>query len=179
MFKSVMGMGEKNQPAKSRKGCMRGKGGPENAACTYKGVRQRTWGKWVAEIREPKGGARLWLGTFDTSREAAIAYDAAARKLYGPEAVLNLPELCTPPIGIHLVTNEVRTQQSSVGTNVSSSESVGENEMGIDTIWENLNANFPDFDDSSMWAEAGASMDFQAMTDSGIFFEDGMHPWCY
>nr|XP_016511921.1 PREDICTED: dehydration-responsive element-binding protein 2D-like [Nicotiana tabacum] len=79
--------------ATSRKGCMRGKGGPENASCTYKGVRQRTWGKWVAEIREPNRGARLWLGTFENSYDAAVAYDAAARKLYGADAKLNLPHL--------------------------------------------------------------------------------------
>ncbi|XVF36033.1 hypothetical protein REPUB_Repub19eG0023400 [Reevesia pubescens] len=100
MSTSVMGgFGERKHvkkpaQASSRKGCMRGKGGPENALCTYKGVRQRTWGKWVAEIREPNCGARLWLGTFDTSHVAAMAYDAAARKLYGSDAKLNLPELC-------------------------------------------------------------------------------------
>ncbi|ESW32703.1 hypothetical protein PHAVU_001G010400 [Phaseolus vulgaris] len=98
MLKSGMGMNASKQvkkaaKASSRKGCMRGKGGPENATCTFKGVRQRTWGKWVAEIREPNRGARLWLGTFETSLEAAMAYDGAARKLYGSDAKLNLPEL--------------------------------------------------------------------------------------
>ncbi|RHN80593.1 putative transcription factor AP2-EREBP family [Medicago truncatula] len=74
----------------SKKLRSRRKGGPENALCNYKGVRQRTWGKWVAEIREPKRGTRLWLGTFNTSIEAALAYDNASKRLYGESARLNL-----------------------------------------------------------------------------------------
>lgn len=79
-------------PAKGyKKGCMKGKGGPENALCSYRGVRQRTWGKWVAEIRDPKNGGRIWLGTYSTAQEAALVYDDAARSLYGSDASLNLP----------------------------------------------------------------------------------------
>lgn len=81
-------------PAKgSKKGCMKGKGGPQNTLCNYRGVRQRTWGKWVGEIREPNRGSRLWLGTFPTAQEAALAYDEAARAMYGPCARVNFPHI--------------------------------------------------------------------------------------
>ncbi|KAL2504041.1 Dehydration-responsive element-binding protein 2D [Abeliophyllum distichum] len=187
----------KTAQASSRKGCMRGKGGPENALCTFKGVRQRIWGKWVSEIREPNGGTRVWLGTFANSYDAALAYDAAARKLFGPDAKVNLPHLYEEnnqsPVS-SIIESHVQNQENPViafsqceplpifyentaaygypfeGTSLNNSQNVNENEyVSMEGMVNNLNTYYlPEIDDSFMWAEAAKDTSFHFVEDMDL-----------
>ncbi|XP_057850997.2 ethylene-responsive transcription factor 3 [Cryptomeria japonica] len=57
----------------------------------YIGVRKKYYGGFGAEIEDSVIKRRVWLGTYNTPVEAALAYDEASRLLRGPNAKTNFP----------------------------------------------------------------------------------------
>ncbi|KFK43790.1 hypothetical protein AALP_AA1G173100 [Arabis alpina] len=81
----------------------------------FRGVRQRHWGSWVAEIRHPLLKRRIWLGTFETAEEAARAYDEAAVLMSGRNAKTNFP--------VNNITGETSEGKTDILSSSSSSSS--------------------------------------------------------
>ncbi|GJN03990.1 hypothetical protein PR202_ga21495 [Eleusine coracana subsp. coracana] len=69
------------------------------------GARRRQ-GRWASELRMPRTRTRLWIGTFGSPEEAALAYDAAIFCFYGARIPrsrrFNFPNAPRPNIPEHI-----------------------------------------------------------------------------
>ncbi|KAF5750180.1 hypothetical protein HS088_TW03G00512 [Tripterygium wilfordii] len=121
----------------------------------YRGVRRREWGKWVSEIRVPKTGKRIWLGSYDAPEKAARAYDAARYCIHGECGPFNFPTERRPTLPEGFVHFFSKTEVKAIASDFAlAHEAVSES----DPIPDSVNLNVPSATGSADKIDQSASL---------------------